>query len=98
MAGTKFKVYVQNGEQIMAVYTDLNDSKENEIYEGSILEYSTGYRAVVKIDSGSFITDSGHSSKFLYADLANNKPIVVGSIYENPKMLYKKGNPKYYKK
>lgn len=87
---------INKEDYIIQQYTGLNDSLNNEIYEGDIIEMTYDYiieRGFVVWENNSYILKTiGEDS---YAPLVIfPKDKVIGNIYENPELLKKHENQK----
>ena len=79
-------------------YTGLNDSLNNEIYEGDIIEMTYDHiieRGFVVWENNSYILKTiGEDSYAPLVIFLITKDKVIGNIYENPELLKKHENQK----
>lgn len=80
-------------------YTGVKDSKDNEIYEGDIVEYYEGTRAEVIFKDGQFIAYDGNASSSdeaylllsnfdnMFDDSVDLTIEVIGNIHDNKNLL-----------
>ncbi len=71
---------------ILLQYTGVEDSAEDEIYEGDILyDEDEDYKGVVEFKNGGFMTDArGFGFEYLESDGCFK---IIGNIYENRELL-----------
>lgn len=92
----------KNEEYDIVMYTNINDHKGKEIYEGDIVSYdseitpfsNSKFIGEVKLVDGCFVVENELLEKCveLFDEIAVIK--VIGNIYENHKMLEKIRKPK----
>lgn len=97
MAGIVSYAAEKNEEYDIVMYTNINDHKGKEIYEGDIVSYdseitpfsNSKFIGEVKLVDGCFVVENELLEKCveLFDEIAVIK--VIGNIYENPEMLEK---------